>query len=577
MSCVMIALYAVAAVVQIAVGNGHTCARHDDGTVSCWGSNTSGELGDGTLEDRLVPTKVVGLDDAVSIATVQHSTCALRRGGELVCWGEVERVNHTHPVAVGRNDVVQLSGTCFVAQNHRVTCGKVDVAGVSNAVALAATSFAGCVVHASGAVSCWFSPDSPQAIPGVAGAVEVAVGDRLACARDRDGGVWCWQWGHERDKRSPELERMTLPPPPEHQIPVHPKRVVAAGATSLAGGFGPVCALSRGEARCWGADLKPARIPVLTGVTALAFGRHSCAVRGGADVVCWGDNENGQLGSGWAGERPTPLLVPGLHDATALETSYVNGVVGYQWSCARRAKGKPVCWGNIYANDPRRANPAPTAVANMMTRNRDCTLAGGRVRCDYEPWPRHEAPGITDAVQLTLGDMGNCARERSGEIACWKSEAIARVPGITDAIDVASGGTAVCAVRADHGVWCWAARANNAIATPSRDGAPVKIDGLPAVARISLGVESACALAVDGSVWCWGGNGSGEVGDGTRTKRSKPAPVRGLDHVVEISAGTSHVCARLASGDVACWGSAGDGQIGTSSGYHSDKPVAVVW
>src|SRR5437867_2189869 len=119
----MLALYAIAGVVQIAVGNGHTCTLHDDGTVRCWGSNSSGELGDGTVEDRLVPTPVVGLADAVSIAAEQHHTCALRRGGELVCWGEIDSANQLRPVAFGRDDVVQISGPCFVAKNHSVTCG----------------------------------------------------------------------------------------------------------------------------------------------------------------------------------------------------------------------------------------------------------------------------------------------------------------------------------------------------------------------------------------------------------------------------------------------------------------------
>jgi alpha-tubulin suppressor-like RCC1 family protein len=576
----MLALYAIAGIAQIAVGNGHTCTVHDDGTVRCWGSNSSGELGDGTVEDRLTPTPVVGLTDAVSIAAEQHHTCALRRSGELVCWGEIDSAKQLQPVAFGRDDVVQISGDCFVAKNHRVTCGKVDVAGVANAVAVSADSQNGCLVHASGAVSCWFSPDAPAAVRGVAGAVEVAAAGGVACSRDRDGAVWCWRWALEREKRSPELENMTLPPGPLHQVAVHPKRVVAAGATALAGGFDRVCALSRGELRCWGGDLKPVQMPSLGAVTGLALGRHSCAVRGGHDVVCWGDDEIGQLGSGWAGERPTPLLVPGLHDAVALETSYYTGVVGYQWSCAQRANGKTVCWGNIYPNDPRRANPVPTAAAKMMTRKGDCTLTpGGHVHCDYEPvkqWPGHEAPGITDAVQIALGDMDNCARERSGQVSCWKQATVKRVPGITDAIDIASG-AAVCAVRADHSVWCWPGYARNDIVAASKDGTPVKVDGLPPIARISLGAGNACGLAVDGTVWCWGGNSSGQVGDGTHVTRAQPARVPGLDHVAEISAGTAHVCARLANGDVACWGAAGDGQIGTSSGYHFDKPVAVVW
>ncbi len=47
--------------VDVAVGLDHYCAALEDGSVMCWGSNTYGQLGDGTTDDRTVPTPVVGL------------------------------------------------------------------------------------------------------------------------------------------------------------------------------------------------------------------------------------------------------------------------------------------------------------------------------------------------------------------------------------------------------------------------------------------------------------------------------------------------------------------------------------
>jgi len=44
-------------VIAMDTGGAHTCAVLDTGRVYCWGLNTSGQLGDGTLDQRNVPTE----------------------------------------------------------------------------------------------------------------------------------------------------------------------------------------------------------------------------------------------------------------------------------------------------------------------------------------------------------------------------------------------------------------------------------------------------------------------------------------------------------------------------------------
>ena len=47
--------------VAITAGDRHTCALRRSGEVVCWGGNTRGQLGDGTTTSRTKPTRVIGL------------------------------------------------------------------------------------------------------------------------------------------------------------------------------------------------------------------------------------------------------------------------------------------------------------------------------------------------------------------------------------------------------------------------------------------------------------------------------------------------------------------------------------
>ncbi|MCH7580086.1 MAG: hypothetical protein IIB22_07575 [Chloroflexi bacterium] len=80
-------------------GHDHTCAVLEDGGVQCWGQNTSGQLGDGTLEASTTPVDVcaagsgpacVGgsrLEGIVDVAAGFAHTCALTDQGGVLCWG----------------------------------------------------------------------------------------------------------------------------------------------------------------------------------------------------------------------------------------------------------------------------------------------------------------------------------------------------------------------------------------------------------------------------------------------------------------------------------------------------------
>lgn len=76
------------AAVSLAVGGHHGCVVTAAGGVKCWGGNAGGQLGDASNTDRATPVDVVGLGSGIAgVAGGVSSTCALSNAGSISCWG----------------------------------------------------------------------------------------------------------------------------------------------------------------------------------------------------------------------------------------------------------------------------------------------------------------------------------------------------------------------------------------------------------------------------------------------------------------------------------------------------------
>ncbi|MDO9120587.1 MAG: hypothetical protein Q7U31_02290, partial [Anaerolineaceae bacterium] len=74
---------------QVGAGMNHNCVINNNLTVSCWGENTQGALGDGSNTNSQSAVLVKNLTKANDIAVGANHTCVLQGITNVaVCWGE---------------------------------------------------------------------------------------------------------------------------------------------------------------------------------------------------------------------------------------------------------------------------------------------------------------------------------------------------------------------------------------------------------------------------------------------------------------------------------------------------------
>lgn len=71
---------------DLSLGDDHSCALLDDGTVACWGAGALGQLGNGQSTDASQPVLVTGVAGATAISAEENHTCAVTPTGTF-CWG----------------------------------------------------------------------------------------------------------------------------------------------------------------------------------------------------------------------------------------------------------------------------------------------------------------------------------------------------------------------------------------------------------------------------------------------------------------------------------------------------------
>lgn len=173
----------------ISAGGVHTCGLDLQGAATCWGANSTGQLGLGTVSDSVgSPTNVDTQLRFERISSGGSHSCAVTGAGEIYCWGN-NRIGQLGDGSPGNRTL-----PVAVVSTERFTMVK---AGFDHTCALTETGIAYCWGgNRDGQLGDGSGDQSPKLVPTLVAVVpalqSISAGATHSCGLGVDGIAYCW-------------------------------------------------------------------------------------------------------------------------------------------------------------------------------------------------------------------------------------------------------------------------------------------------------------------------------------------------------------------------------------------------
>ncbi len=585
--------------IQVSVGAEHSCAAIQSGEVYCWGRGKGERLGSGARSDRSPqrrPARAASARETVQVAAGSRHTCALSRNGTVRCWG----YNSSHALGTTNTTafssiVPQLTKVVELSTQGETTCARRSTGAIVCWGRNDRGQLGAGVINRDGIAE----RGTPTVVDRIHDAVHITVGSFHACALSSDGNLRCWGHGALTGDGRQQVALSPVIVPLDNMRCNYP-------AADCDNTFVNGCEIDidRDKANCGGCGMGCQGTEVcLQGqcqereITQLSVGvSHACLATNSGDIYCWGSN-GGKAITSEPGVYPhMPLLVS--QEGPELSELYANDAN----TCFRRENGSIACRGTLISMvtyDEVRPHPDMIDVVDLSHRSWYGCMArdNGTVSCFGRSYGNTIYPrqirGFEDAIQIETGSDHFCALLNTGHVECMGSNNLGqlgdgtdldfnmprRVKGLSNAHLLRADQNRSCAIYGpQRQLTCWGHNNQGQAGAGTAEfvNEPFDVPGLSQVVDVSLSLGHTCALTSDGVVHCFGSNRRGEIGNGGIAMEPVLTPhrVAGIT-ATKISVGLGFSCALADDGQAYCWGSNRYGQLGNGTQIDEWEPTPV--
>lgn len=303
----------------VAAGDSHACAIASDNNLYCWGSNWSGQLGNGNTDSKNVPTAIdmTGVLSGKTIKSVvagNAGTCVIASDDKAYCWGD--------------NWSGQLGNGTMNNQSYSPTAVYMTGSGVLNNKTIKS----------------------------------ISMGSQHACVIASDDKAYCWGENGQGQLGDATTTRNAYPVAVDTSLALNGTTI-----KSISVGEQHTCAVaSDSRAYCWGSNDQSQMgnsIASFQNSTPLAVdtsgvlnnknlvsvsnnGYHTCVLDTDSKVFCWGYGYYGELGNNTSNQSVVPVAV----DMTGVLNNKTVKILatGRFNTCVIASDDKPYCWGQNF-------------------------------------------------------------------------------------------------------------------------------------------------------------------------------------------------------------------------------------